>query len=141
MSGPINDPTLGHLAWDKEFNWWTGAVELQPGQRVGLTVEADPAAPDQRQAVALARKWLDRLRENELDYTRWTAEHLLDVRWNKEQPMTLDDIIGLIELGSVECFPDGTANILWEDEDVLFFGHGILTNLDANGRCVRVEIQ
>jgi hypothetical protein len=141
MAAPVDDPTLGHLTWDKEFNWWTGAVELEPGQKVGLTVEADPAAASPEDALAKARGWVERLRDREDEYTRWTAEHVLDARWNKDREMTLDDIIDLLELASVECFPDGTATILWEDGNTLFFGHGIVTHLDAAGNCVKVEVQ
>jgi hypothetical protein len=141
MPGLIDDPTLGRLAWDKEFNWWTGEVELEPGQKVGLTVEADPKAPEPEAVLARARVWLDRIREREDEYARWTAEHLLGTRWNKEQPMTLDDVFGLLEPAAVECFPDGTASLTWDDDDVLFFGHGIQTHLDAKGNCVRIEVQ
>jgi len=141
MSGSRDDPQLGPLKWDKEFNWWTGEVELTPGLRVGLTIEADVAAASPDAVLTMARAWIARLQDREDEYARWTAEHLLDTRWNKEKPMTLDDIIGVLELSAVECFPDGTANVLWEDDNVLFFGHGISTQLDAAGNCVKVEIQ
>lgn len=141
MSGPVDDPVLGHLTWDKEFNWWTGEVELGPGERVGLIVEADPAAATPEPVLARARAWVDRFRERADEYTRWTAEHVLDARWNKDTPMTLDGLIDLLDLAAVECFPDGTANILWEDGNALFFGHGLITLLDPAGNCVKVEVQ
>lgn len=141
MPGPIDDPLLGHLNWDKEFNWWTGEVEINPGLRIGVTVEADPAASSPDNVLALARTWIERLQDHEDAYARWTAEQLVDSRWNKDKPMSLDDIIGVLEISAVECFPDGTANVLWEDEDMLFFGHGISTQIDAAGNCTRVEVQ
>lgn len=141
MSESIDDPQLGHLKWDKEFNWWTGEVELAPGLNVGLTVEADATATSSDKVLAAARAWVVRIREREDEYARWTAEHILDTRWNKEKPMTLDDIIGVLEVSSVECFPDGTASVLWEDDNVLFFGHGISTHLDVAGECAKVEVQ
>src|SRR4051812_3318298 len=95
MSAPIDDAVLGHLNFDKEANWWTGQVELEPGQRVGLTLEADPNVPDAVLMVKQGRAWVERVREREDEYTRWTAEHLLDARRNKDRPMTLDDIFDL----------------------------------------------
>lgn len=141
MPEPINDPTLGRLAWDKEYRWWTGEVQLQPDRPVGLTVEADPDAADPEGVLAKARAWLDRIREREADYTAWTAARLIETRFNTDEPMTAADIVRLISVTAVECFPDGTACITWEDNEVLFFGHGIVTHLDAAGSCTRVVIE
>lgn len=140
MPEPITDPVLGHLTWDREYRWWTGRADLHPGRRIGLTVEA-AAGPDPAAALPAARAWVDRLRARQAEYRGWTAGQVLDTRLNKDRPMTAEQIADLIEVGELECAPDGTARVSWDDGEVLFHGHGIVTHLDPAGACVRVEIE
>jgi hypothetical protein len=97
---------------------------------------------DAREArLVQAREWLLRLREGEPEYRGWSAQRLVDGRWNKDEPMTAEGIGHLLRLLSIECESDGSARLYREDEDMLFCGHGIYTKLDARGDCVQVRMQ
>jgi hypothetical protein len=141
MPEQIDDPVLGRLTWDADFSWWTGQVEFRPGQKVGLVAGADPQSADRAKALALAKEWLDRLREREPEYRAWVARQVLHMRRNRQQPMTTDDVAALIRVGSLETFADGTAEVCWDDDEALFGGHGILTRIDTAGVCGKVQIQ
>jgi hypothetical protein len=55
--------------------------------------------------------------------------------------MPAADIAGLLCLLSVVCYPEGTAELFWDDGDRLFFGHGIGTLLGVAGECIEIEEQ
>jgi hypothetical protein len=141
MAERINDPVLGRLTWDADFAWWAGEVEFRPGHRVGLVAGADSANGDRARPLAQARAWLDRLREREPEYRTWVARHLTRMRPDRQKEMTAEEVAGLIRVASVETFPDGSAEVCWEDDQVLFDGHGIITRIDPAGACEKVEIQ
>ena len=42
--------------------------------------------------------------------------------------MTAVDIEGLLRLLSLLCAPDGSAQLYWDDRDVLFGGHSFFAN-------------
>jgi hypothetical protein len=141
MPDRIDDPVLGRLTWDADFAWWTGEVEFRPGQKIGLVAGADPPGGDRARPLAQAREWLDRLRGREPEYRASVARQLARLRLDGQRPMTADDVAALIRVASVETFPDGSAEVCWEDDEVLFGGHGIVTRIDASGACGKVEIQ
>ena len=145
MAEVLDDPVLGRLAWDDEFHWWTAEVELRPGQEVEVIICYDHEfniGIDARQARLIqARDWVLRIRKREAAYLTWSAQQLVDRRWNKDEPMTAQDIGQLLRLLSIECDSDGSARLNWDDEDVLFCGHGIYTQLAPSGECVAVRMQ
>jgi hypothetical protein len=141
MPERIDDPVLGRLTWDADFAWWAGEVEFRPGQRIGLVAGADSQSGDRAKPLAQARAWLDRLREREPEYRAWVARQLAPMRPERDRPMTADEITALIRVASVETFPDGSAEVCWEDDQVLFGGHGIVTRIDPSGACEKVGIE
>src|SRR5687768_14806512 len=136
MDEVLDDPVLGGLTWDDTMDWWAGELELVPGHSIEVFVSFE-AETDSRDAVlAQAREWVARVRRREPEYRTWTAAQLVDGRWNLEEAMTAADIRELLRPASLECAADGSARLYWEDEDVLFFGHGFYTQVDAGGECV-----
>jgi hypothetical protein len=140
MPEPVDDPLLGHLDWDDRLDWWGGSIEFRPGHRVDIFVEHDDDGRTEEE-IALARRSLARIREREPEYRLWSARQLHGKRWNTEEEMTVEDIARLLELATLEFAPNGTARIFWNDQDVLFAGHNVLTELDATGQCVTSGMQ
>jgi hypothetical protein len=141
MVETLKDSVLGNLAWDEEMNWWVGEPDLFPGHRIEVFIEFDEEEDSRDMVVSQAREWNTRLRQREQEYREWSAGRLVDGRWNKDEPMTAQDIQDLLRLASIECSSDGSAQVYWDDEDVLFYGHGIYTQLGAGGECIEVRMQ
>jgi hypothetical protein len=136
----LDDPILGHLKWYEDDDQWVAEVNFAPDHPIEVIVEFHEGEDDQRVVLAQAREWLARVGRREPEYRAWSAKQLLDGRWNKDEPMTLADIVGLLCLLSIVCAPDGTAELFWDDDDRLFYGHSIGTRLGADGECVEVEM-
>jgi hypothetical protein len=148
MAQSFEDPVLGRLDWDDQLDWWAGQVELFPNHRVELFVEpatdriVEPdAEANSRFDLSRAREWVERVRRREPEYRAWSAAQLVESRWNKDDAMTAADIEELLDLATIECASDGGALLFWEDEDVLFAGHGLYTHVAADGTCLEVRMQ
>lgn len=141
MPESLGDPVLGPLTWDDQLAWWTGEVELAPGQRVELFIGFEAEDEERERVLAQAREWVSRLRRFEPEYRAWTAAKLVDRRWNTEEPMTAADIEDLLRPASVACSEDGSARLYWDDGDRLFYGHNLYTELRPEGRCVEVHTE
>jgi hypothetical protein len=141
MGEALEDATLGRLTWDQEMDWWVGELELFPGHRIELFVDFNVEQESQDAVLSQARWWLARVRQRESEYRAWSAEQLVAGRWNKDEPMTAADIEMLLRLASLECSSDGSARVYWDDEDLLFYGHGIYTQLNVSGECMEVRMQ
>jgi hypothetical protein len=87
------------------------------------------------------RTELDRIRRNDLPYRRWTAEYVLNDRWNSEEDITVEEITTLLRLASIDFHSKGGAGLYWNDEDRLYWGHNLITEVDAAGNCVEVRIE
>jgi hypothetical protein len=141
MPESINDPLLGHLEWDDKLYWWVGEIDLRPSHRIEVFIDYELEEGAEAEVLAKAHQGLERLRQRELDYREWTANHLIDRRWNKDEPMTVQDLVELLEVASIQFFPDGRARIYWNDDDVLFGGHNVTTNINARGECVSAGME
>jgi hypothetical protein len=141
VSDTLEDDVLGRLVWDEEMDWWVGEVDLFPGHRIEVFIEFDEENDSRDVVLFQAREWVGRLRRQEPAYRAWAAERLLEGRWNKDEPMTATEIEQLLSLASLECSSDGAARLYWDDEDVLFYGHGIYTQHAAEGSCVELRMQ
>src|SRR5262245_9638458 len=116
MAKSLDDPTLGRLKWYEGDDQWVAEVELAPDHPIEVFVEFYEDEDDQSVVLAQAREWLARVRRREPAYRAWSAEQLVEGRWNKEEPMTATDIAGLLCLLSIVCAPDGTAELFWDDD-------------------------
>jgi hypothetical protein len=136
MGEALQDPVLGKLTWDESMDWWVGELELYPGRRIEVFIDFNEEEDSQAEVFSRARCGLTRFREREPEYRRWTAAELLEGRWNKVELMTVSDITELLQVASILFLQDGRARVYWDDEDVLFFGHNVTTELDPNGECI-----
>jgi hypothetical protein len=143
MAKDIDDPALGHLKWygDEDPGLWIAKVEIAPDHPIEVHVEIRKDENDEAAVLEQARHWLARVRQREPEYRAWTAGELVDGRWNTAEPMTVADIAELLCLLSVVCFPDGTAELFWDDDDRLFYSHSIGTRIGADGECVDIDGQ
>lgn len=141
MEEALSDPVLGRLLWDEEMGWWIGETELFPSQRIELFIDFDRERESREAVLSKARVWIARVRQREPEYRRWAAGQLVGGRWNLDEPMTAADIEGLLRLLSMVCASDGSAQMYWDDEDVLYYGHGFYTQLAPDGECVEVRMQ
>jgi hypothetical protein len=134
--GPLEHPLLGHLDWDDPLAWWIGKVELRPDHPVELFISGEGDPPEA--ILAHVPLWLGRIRREEPQYRRWTAGQVAGGGWNPEDVMTVEEITALLRLASVSFDSDGEASLSWDDQDRLCCGHGLVTDLDADGKCTRV---
>jgi hypothetical protein len=91
--------------------------------------------------LSCVRAGLERIRSKGPEYRRWTAEEVVDDRWNSEEPMTVEEIAELLRLASIDFHSDGGAALYWDDQDRLYGGHNLITELDAEGRCTEVRME
>jgi hypothetical protein len=139
MSESRVDPVLGSLVWDDRLQWWIGEVDFAPHHSVEIFISPAEYAPED--VLSRTRAGLARIRGNDLAYRRWTAEQVVDDRWNTEEEMTVSDITELLRLASIDFHPDGAAGLYWNDEDRLYGGHNLITEIDAEGRCREVRME
>jgi hypothetical protein len=139
MGDALFDPILGPLTWDEAMGSWFGEVELFPGHRIEVFIDFDKNCDSQEAVLLQAREWVARIRQHEPEYRRWVADQVVEGRWNTDEPMTTGDIERLLRVASLVCAPDGSAQVYWDDDDVLYYGHGFYTQLDAGGACVEIR--
>jgi hypothetical protein len=132
----LDDPVLGRLEWDADGPCWVGDTDFKPGRSIGVYVNFDPDEQVLVEVLSRARATMQRLRQEEAAYRRWTAERLLDKRWNRDEPMGVEDVAGLLEVASIDFDSDGGARVYWDDQDVLFYGHNVITRIRPDGECV-----
>jgi hypothetical protein len=141
MFESMDDPVLGRLEWDDRLQWWVGSIALEAGHEIDVFVVPDCTSAEPAAEVGLARRSFARVQQREPEYRQWSAAQLLTKRWNTEEPMTAADIANLLRVASLEFGPNGVTRIFWNDEDVLFGGHNVVTDLDAFGNCVASMMQ
>jgi hypothetical protein len=139
MSESRVDPVLGLLEWDGQLDWWIGKVEIAPGHSVEIFISPEDDSPDV--ILPRVRDALERIRRDDHEYRRWTAEQVADDRWNSDEPMTVPEIAALLRLASINFCEDGSAGLYWDDQDRLYAGHNLITELDADGRCTAVRME
>ena len=136
MVGSLQHPALGSLDWDDQLAWWVGKVDLKPDHSAELFISGEGDPPEA--ILSRVPLWLERIRSEESQYRRWTAEQVADGRWNSEEAMTVEEITALLRLASISFEFDNTATLCWDDQDRLYYGHSLFTDLDADGKCTRV---
>jgi hypothetical protein len=133
------DAVLGSLHWDDQLQWWIGKVDLMAGRSIEIFISPEDDAPEP--VLTRVRIALERIRSKDLEYRRWTAEQVMDGRWNSEEPMTLEEITALLQLASIDFHCDGGAGLYWDDQDRLYWGHNLVTEVDRDGRCTDVRME
>jgi hypothetical protein len=136
----IHDQVLGALdAQDDECLF--GDLDFKEGQRISISIDFFPEEDALEEVLSRARQVLALVKKREMEYRQWTADRLVDRRWNREEPMTAEDITGLLLLASLDIRRDGQVWLYWNDHDVLFAGHNVVTELNADGECVQAGMQ
>jgi hypothetical protein len=134
MNGPsIQEEVLGRLTWDDGCGCWLGEIELLPGQRVSLAVAQE--GTELPVALRSARGTLEQIRQSEPDLRQRAAEEHLD-RYNREWSdglwITVEDFSERLTLEAILFFPNGTAELDYDDGD-LFEGHRLIITMNADG--------
>jgi hypothetical protein len=139
MVGSLHHPTLGFLEWDDKLAWWVGRIDLKPDHPVEIFISGEGNPPEA--VLTHVPGWLERIRRREFQYRRWAAEQAEGGRWNSEEAMTVEDITNLLRLASINFDSDGEAGLYWDDQDRLYWGHNLVTDIDANGEPIRARIE
>ena len=127
------DPIFGELTWEDNLEWWTGHVEVAPGHAIQVALSTTEG--ELETLLAQARPLLARIRREEADLRRATAEALLELyntAWNEGAAIDGARFAACITLQAVTFYPDGSAEMFYDDGD-LFAGHTLLVSLDAQG--------
>jgi uncharacterized protein (TIGR03067 family) len=130
---PVEDPVLGRLTWDDNYDWWEAQVELKPGLAVEVHVTPGDGKDDVT-AVAGGREFIRWLRRHEPAARRFAAAELLNTHngsWNDGEPISVRTFAGRITLEGVGIDSDGGASLYYHDGD-LFWGHCIIVSVGEN---------
>lgn len=139
VANSLQHPILGFLEWDEKLAWWVGCTDLRPDYPVEIFISGEGDPPE---AVLMhVPDWLERIRNRELQYRRWTAEQVESDRWNSEEAMTVEDITHLLRLASINFDSDGEASLYWDDQDRLYWGHNLVSDIDTNGEPIRARME
>ncbi len=142
MSESLEDSVLKSLVWDDLLQWWSSEFDLSPNRRVEIFISPENGSPDEpSELFSWVRAGLMRIQSTDHEYRRWTAAQVIDTRWNTEEPMTVEEITDLLRLASIDFHPDGSAGLYWDDQDRLYGGHNLITELDNDGKCIEVRME
>src|SRR5262245_28677575 len=111
---------VGCLTVLLEDRRWVVEVSYGSHREIEVIVAFPEGTEDRDAVLTHARAWLARLRKHECEYRDWSAERLR----SRIPDKTVAEIAELLQLLSIECSPDGTARLYWDDDDQLFAGHG-----------------
>jgi len=139
MPESIHDPILGPLNLNDWLQGWTGKVNLSQDHSVEIFIS--PGNNSIGTILSWVRPSFVRIRDKDIEYRHWTAENVIDVRWNSEEEMTVEEIATLSQLASIDFHSDGRASLYWDDKDRLYGGNNLITELDVDGRCTEVRIE
>jgi hypothetical protein len=127
------DPVLGKLTFDKEMNWYAGAVKL--GKRdVAVRISLDEC-DDVEALIPSAAKWMADLGKHEPAARTFAANRLLELKnstWREEgeKPHTGAAFAAKLGITSVQFSADGDAKLFFADGG-LFWGHTIIVSWSA----------
>jgi len=127
------DPIFGKLTWEDNLEWWTGQVEVAPGHTIQVALST--TEKELETLLAQAHPLLARIRREEADLRRATAEALLELyntAWNEGAVIDGARFAARITLQAVTFYTDGSAELFYDDDD-LFAGHTLLVSLDTHG--------
>lgn len=129
---PINDPILGKLTWNDDFDHWDARVVIKPGLEVDCHL--DPTDDQDERIMEAGRKFIAWLRKKEPAARRYAASELLDTHndnWNHGDPISARTFASRMTLETVSLRSDGDAGLYYHDGD-LFWGHCIIVSVNAD---------
>jgi len=129
---PIDDPVLGKLTWNDNFDEWDGRVVLHP--ELEVVCHFTPSGGQDEQIVTAGRDFIAWLRTNEPAARRYAASELLDTHndcWNDDDPISAETFADRMTLETAAIRPDGAAGLYYRDGN-LFWGHCIIVSVNAD---------
>jgi hypothetical protein len=124
---PFDDPVLGRLVWNAEFNEWKCEWVTVEGARAEISVDCPRGAVPVAMREAFA--WLA---ANEYALRLQLAEQMLeganDWRNEDEAEITAASFAGRVTLSGATFSEDGRASLTYYDGDI-FGSHGIAATL------------
>lgn len=110
--------TFGSLAWNADLNWWSGAVEVAPGHRIDLHVQATDEPAELRDAVARATSACGRLRATEPAVRAEVAAQMVGAHndlCDPEDEVTEEQFAERLRLRSALFESAGTVELTYTD--------------------------
>jgi hypothetical protein len=108
---------------------------------VTLMLVFDPDEQQVADVITRAHVALARFRQREREYRMWTAAQLNKKRWNDEDDWADEDIANMLMIATFEFNGEGQLDIYWDDSELLFWGHNLLTIIDPDGEPVSAGMQ
>ncbi len=129
---PIQDPLLGEVKWDDNYDHWKARLEVKSGVVIDFYIEPG----DQTDEIALeaGRTLAQWLRAHEGDGRRYAASQLLDdhnENWNDSDQISAEDFASRMTLETVALSPNGAGSLYYADGG-LFGGHCIIVSQNRN---------
>jgi hypothetical protein len=129
---PLEDPVMGRLVWNDEFNEWQGELVTSSGVAVELSVEAADQPASITEAARNTFAWLA---ENEAALRGELAERMLEnaLSWRQEgEPaITRGSFAERVELTHASLGADGEMHLSYSDDE-MFGGHLIAAPVGAD---------
>lgn len=133
MPKPVEDAVLGRFTWDRDNEYWLGAVDVAPGVSTWLTIQVGPS--EGAAVLALAREAVARVKELDPEARRFLADQL----WKDRRPGAhkggrkgIDHAVGLLVLRSISAEAEGVLDLVYGGEEV-FGGVQFLVWFDREG--------
>jgi hypothetical protein len=140
MPPPIDDPVFGRLEWDGDD--LVGEIEYRPSHLVALFFNlASNYSGTLAAFLTRARQAYHRFRSREGLYRRRSGAELNATRWNVEDNFTEEDVANLLIVATLEFQADGEMHVYWNDSDILYGGHNVITVIDRYGRYISAGMQ
>ena len=132
----MDHPTLGHLEYDEQVDWYSAKVTVD-GRLADLHIHCDGASGEPSaipHAVRIARKLDPLCRAAKECAVRDLLELKNDTWRDEDEPeLSVEEFKRLMELEGIVVYGDGSAEFYYLDGD-LFWGHCILVQMDADER-------
>jgi hypothetical protein len=131
---------LGKLCFNANYHWWESKVQLADGDDVTLYVEGTKDTEDSH--FDQCQLIIDKLDIN--GAKSFASSKLLTLKnesWlgDDEQPLDETAFMSKLVPMSIELSEDKTVDLTFNDGG-LFYGHVVLVNLDAQGKCKSADI-
>jgi hypothetical protein len=137
---PIDDPVFGRLEWEDE-EALLGEIEYDGGRHVAVFIVADLEEIEPADVVGNAREAFLRFLRNERHYRLLSGRALNGRRWNREARMADEDVANLLRIASLDFDPAGGLAVYWDDGDLLFAGHHVVTRIGPDGAFLDARMQ